>query len=596
MIKKVKLQNFKRFKNEKIELHELGTTLMVGGNNSGKTSLIQALSIWEFCKMFLEHEGGKNALIKDVFAKRQGKGIGVDEFLPVALPSLNHLWTNLSSKQIDDEYPSYTLRIACVWDSESKKNQELEFGLLLANDRLFIRVTNSTLSEGDKIPRVVYLPTFAGVLSKENLITPAERLALTGKGLAGSIIRNMIHDLYQQDLKIQADCKGNSQRFRGKAREKWLNSSPYQKLQKSLREVFSLELVVGTFNPTYQTVIRVNVRRVEQSENGDFVPMPQTKYALRDIMAMGSGFLQWVNIYCVLLGQDIDTLVLDEPDAHLHATLQSELLNRITSISREMNKQIMIATHSSEMIKNAVLSSIFWVEQKKYLSEEKSRTKIMNGIGVEYSPRLFGLQKHKRVLFVENESDYTILSIFSKTLKLPLISDVEIWATTDNHDKIVKLFYILSDEIPALKAIQIKDRDLISINSVDERLNFTGIENSNSDILSLMWKRRNIESYLLNPNAIARASKNKVSPEEVIHYFRKKHGLSIENDGVYLEGLPEGIQISDGKKMYEMPDGIEKTFGCNKYDVAKQIIAEEVSNDIRIFIERFNNHFSFSPL
>jgi len=97
MIKTLKLQNFKKFKYDEIDLHETGITLLIGGNNSGKTSLIQALSIWEFCRMFLEHEGGKGVLIKDTFSKKQGKGIGVDEFLPIALPSLNHLWTNLSS-------------------------------------------------------------------------------------------------------------------------------------------------------------------------------------------------------------------------------------------------------------------------------------------------------------------------------------------------------------------------------------------------------------------------------------------------------------------------------------------------------------------
>jgi len=598
MIKELRLRNFKKFRNSQIHLHEFDVTLLVGGNNSGKTSIIQALSIWEFCRMFFENEGGQNALIRGVFEKRQGKGIGVDEFLPIALPSLNHLWTGLSSKQQGDRYPSYTLRIACIWDDADKANQELEFGLLLANDRLFIRVTNSTLEIGDKIPRVVYLPTFAGVLSKENQISPAERLSLTGKGLAGSIIRNMIFDLHQLDQQIKEDCIGGRNRLRGEARERWLNESPFQILQKSLREVFSVELTVEPFNPNYQTVIRVNVRLVERKENGDFISLPQTKYALRDIMAMGSGFLQWVNIYCVLLGQNVDTLVLDEPDAHLHATLQTELLERIASISLEKNKQILIATHSTEMIKNAELSSIFEVERKGYLCSETSRIRVLNGIGADYSPQLFKLQKYKRVLFVENDSDYMLLKIFAETIGRPLNLDIVVWPTTDSHAAVIKLFLVMSEQIPelrasTLKAIHIKDRDSFSINQIGEGLVFNGIENRNPNILPLMWRRKNIESYLLNPNAIARAAKQESTTEIVKEYFHSTHALSMTNDGGYIEeNPPEGIKSCDGKELFISSNGIENTFGCNKYDVAKQVTPDEVCVDIRTFIYRFHDHFS----
>ena len=403
----------------------------------------------------------------------------------------------------------------------------------------------------------------------------------------------MIHDLYQQDLEIQATYKGDSQRLRGKARKDWLNNSPFQKLQRSLREVFSLELVVGTFNPVYQTVLKVNVRQVTQKESGEFVPVPPSKYALRDIMAMGSGFLQWINIYCVLLGQSVDTLVLDEPDAHLHATLQSELLNRITSISSDMRKQIMIATHSSEMIKTADLSSIFWVENKKYLHEEKSRTKIMHGIGVIHSPRFFNLQKNKRILFVENESDYRFLKIFSEVLETPLLHDVELWYTTDDYKNVRKLFSALSEEIDGLKAIHLKDRDTNSLNSINCNLIFKGFNNNDKNLLCLMWRRTNIESYLLNPNAIAFKSKNENDVEKIKLYFQSKHALSFIDDGGYVESNPpQAIMTIDGKKAFEMPDGIEKTFGCDKFEVAEGFTESEVCEDICTFIDTFNRHFS----
>ena len=63
------------------------------------------------------------------------------------------------------------MRIDCIWDYKEQVNKQLEIGPSLVNDRLFIRVTSSNIQDGDYIPTVVYLPTFAGVLPKENKAT-----------------------------------------------------------------------------------------------------------------------------------------------------------------------------------------------------------------------------------------------------------------------------------------------------------------------------------------------------------------------------------------------------------------------------------------
>jgi len=42
-------------------------------------------------------------------------------------------------------------------------------------------------------------------------------------------------------------------------------------------------------------------------------------------MLQGSGFLQWTSIFCILLNEKVDVLLLDEPDAHLHPNMQIAL-------------------------------------------------------------------------------------------------------------------------------------------------------------------------------------------------------------------------------------------------------------------------------
>lgn len=116
MITKVTVQNFKRFRSETFEFHPEGVTLLAGGNNSGKSTILQALAIWEFCRTVVETEKSPKALV----GTYRGDGIGVstEDFSPIALPAFNHLWTNLKPKEgyrQGQPNAAYTLRIGCKW-------------------------------------------------------------------------------------------------------------------------------------------------------------------------------------------------------------------------------------------------------------------------------------------------------------------------------------------------------------------------------------------------------------------------------------------------------------------------------------------------
>ena len=50
-----------------------------------------------------------------------------------------------------------------------------------------------------------------------------------------------------------------------------------------------------------------------------------------------------------------------------------------------------------------------------------------------------------------------------------------------------------------------------------------------SPILLLQWRRKNIESYLLCPRAIAEAAEKSV--EEVKQHIQQKFALAIDDDG-----------------------------------------------------------------
>ena len=62
MISKVTIQNFKCFREPtEFILKPEGVTFLAGGNNSGKSTLLQALAVWEFARSVIEVNKGKAA-------------------------------------------------------------------------------------------------------------------------------------------------------------------------------------------------------------------------------------------------------------------------------------------------------------------------------------------------------------------------------------------------------------------------------------------------------------------------------------------------------------------------------------------------------
>jgi recombinational DNA repair ATPase RecF len=89
MIKEVSFRRFKQFRATTIKLNP-GITLLAGGNNAGKSSLLHGLAVWEFCRTATLMERGEQGLLAAATSK-QGFGLGDDEFSPINVPSLKHL-------------------------------------------------------------------------------------------------------------------------------------------------------------------------------------------------------------------------------------------------------------------------------------------------------------------------------------------------------------------------------------------------------------------------------------------------------------------------------------------------------------------------
>lgn len=519
----VRIRRFKQLKDAVVELHG-GMTVIAGGNNAGKSTLLQALAVWEFCKVATIAQRG-SAGLTTARPSNQGFGLGDDEFSPINVPSLKHLWSNMKSQKTEEDADGYTLHIECEWEVDGAK-KTLGFGLALANDRLFIKVSQSNLTATDAVPVIAYLPPFAGISAREERIRGALRRRRIGEGLAGAVLRNLLLDMRDSNSKERIRLRGERPKIRDADLKRLREQDPWEVLQQTLREVFGAEMSVNDFDEEYHTYIQAYVVK------GDVDKYQLTRYpgyTPRDLMVEGSGFLQWLSVYTLATSPVADLLLFDEPDAHLHTSLQAQLVERLTLLAAQYGKQVLLATHSIEIIRDSPADRILEVRNGgsfKYLSEDEQKIGLLVGIGSSYAPRIDRARSTKRVFFYEGSTDLAVLKAITTTLGKIWPTGFSEWQTSAPHKERKALWRALKSEFgDDLAALSLRDRDDESKRSVGPDLEDNQDGGPDTGFMARKWRRRYIESYLIWPAAIASASGHSQPSVELI--LAKEFGLAI---------------------------------------------------------------------
>src|SRR5260221_4700936 len=92
MLTKLTIRRFKRFEQAEIELGK--AVVFIGPNNSGKTTALQALALWEIgVRSWLAKRGGKASP-----EKRPGVLIQRRDLISIPVPAANLLWHELHTR------------------------------------------------------------------------------------------------------------------------------------------------------------------------------------------------------------------------------------------------------------------------------------------------------------------------------------------------------------------------------------------------------------------------------------------------------------------------------------------------------------------
>lgn len=501
MIRSIELRRFKKFESGEIDLAPNGTTLLAGPNNSGKSTLLHALAVWSFCVFVLRRGKGEEAI--QVGYAGQGYGLSDDDFNPISIPDLKHLWFGLKTQIPGEE--GYSLSIGVEWEHPNEGIHHLRISLSLTNDRLFIRADETTLNDCEVLPDIVYLPPVAGLDAREPYATPAMRRAMLGRGLAGSVLRNVLFDLKNENERKRNNLKEGKTKISNRDLANLRETDPWERLQTTLRNTFGFEILISEYDDTYHTTLQAFTQPVFFDTK---LKRFRNSGPKRDLMVEGAGALQWICVYAYAVNPDTNVLLLDEPDAHLHSNLQGILIEALDALIAVDNKQVLVATHSREVLLSSPLDHIisFGSKNPKYLTSETDRVRMFSGLGEHYDPFIDRLRKTKRVVFVENDSDARALNAMAKKLGIAL-PRFEIYPTTDSHKDRRKFFQKLEKGIPGLCAVSIRDRDHAPINTVcEDTLRDKSDGHGLTNFLSRTLRRREIENYALLPACIARTT------------------------------------------------------------------------------------------
>lgn len=474
---------------------------------------------------------------------------------------------------------SYSMSITVKWDEFSTEPEQtiersLTIAFSLVQDRLYIKADESNLEAKTVIPSVVYVPPVAGVDSREEFATLPKRRAMLGRGLAGSVLRNYLYDL-QKASNLEKDrlrsAKGGK-KLNSAETKRFRETDPWERLNSFARETFGFELSIHPFDTNFHSILRVNIQPKVRAGNNW-----RNSGVSRDLMVEGSGAQQWLTVLTFALSPDTNVLLLDEPDAHLFTALKLELVDILKKISASKNgPQILLATHSTEILKRHSVGEIlnFGEKKPKFLSDDVQRAKLISGLGDDYSDLIEKARASRALIFVENESDCKILKDLSNTCGRPWPENVAILATTDKHSDRLKIYKSLCGAIDGLKSVSIRDRDDSPINSVDPAtLKDGGCNNNNyPDFFPLTWRRREIENYALNPDAL-----RKKVDSVVLETWWKKQGWAWPwnpaSDGIFTH--------CDVKR------NLDELLGKNQTKpFLRQLDKEHIHGDILIAVER----------
>jgi AAA15 family ATPase/GTPase len=343
MLQSLKIEGFRGFQN--FEMANLGRiNLLVGKNNSGKTSILEAIQflyaqnnidifletisyrgefswsesnrtkVFEICHLFPGHEiiPSKEIIIIGSRESHQESVTISVKSIPIQLSLFSDKNDDLNNDNIFDDEEWNKLLLSIRW-SQSQKPIEME---LLAN---------GTLAR-DSIRRIASLSRISHKIGIDNQIelkflTPFSLTSSDMAALFDNIVLSPLEDLIIESLKIIEP---------------------------------KIERIASVVSGKYLTSNNLGVR-------GGFLIKIKNHDQPIPIGSLGDGFWRMLGLVLAMVNLENGILLVDEIDSGLHFTVMTDMWKVVWETAKKLNIQVFATTHSRDC----------WQSLAELITEEK---------------------------------------------------------------------------------------------------------------------------------------------------------------------------------------------------------------------------------
>ncbi|MGH9490147.1 MAG: ATP-dependent nuclease [Terriglobales bacterium] len=452
MLTKLRLVNFRCFRDHTVPL--LPTTVIVGKNNAGKSSVIEALRL----VAAVTNRKGASFTIAPPWLETTPFRYGL-------APSVGDLGIRFDS--IFYRYSDPPARVVATFAG----NVEVTIHIG-TEEKIFATVSHhgNWLSSGGKFLALGLRPLH--VLPQIGPLLP-EEIRLTDERIAEKLGTNLSSRHFRNQLVRMPDAFG---RFSELAEATWHG------LQLSRPR----EQLTGK-----GTLLSLEVRE------GDFVG---------EVGTMGHGLQMWLQtLWFVSRTQPDGTVVLDEPDVYMHPDLQRSLFRLV----RARFPQSVVATHSVEIMAEADPSEILIVDRNKarsqFASGEPGVQALIDNIGGIHNVHLARLWSAKKALLVEGQDVAILKHLHAKLFPrsespIDAIPSIPLGGWSGWNYALGSIAGLKNAVGERVISYCLFDSDFRPIEEIQARR----ADAEHLGIALHVWRRKEIENYLLVPRAIRR--------------------------------------------------------------------------------------------
>ncbi len=467
----IEIENFKKFGNkQRIELDH--PAVIIGPNNCGKTSVIQAIALW--CQAVKTWHTARES---SAASERAGTALNRLNILNVPVQRTRFFWHETKVRTGNKDIP-LVITIGVYFDGKVEpipmtfrnQGEDLVYCSLDENAR-----KNTGLIAYVSRINVELLYPMSGLEIEEPVLQPGRIGVLLGQGQTAQVLRNLCLMVYQN------------------------SPTDWDKIVTLMDRLFQLKMGIPVQNSRGAIELEYQQKGVKE---------------LLALSSSGRGFQQMLLIFAYLFSHKRSVLLVDEPDAHIEILRQKQVFVLLRDIAAENQSQVVMVTHS-EVILDAAL------ETNLTLLLEGRADNLAKKVQIHESLKLYGTANYVRarqrgyVFYVEGGTDVDILRAMAVKLNHRAASvwdeNANVYFVENNYpestieselERVEGGFGITAKEhfnqlrklLPELRGLAILDNDGRARQDFEDQ-----------SLSIRYWKRYEVENYFITPDLLLKS-------------------------------------------------------------------------------------------